>query len=118
MANIYYDPDKFGLEIVAEADFAGSYEFSMHVVFRKQDGSLWYVHDSGCSCPTPFEDSGLNDLEPVEDLTALAASIRKEEEYRFDPDYGGGSAEQELGGFLDKVRAAQKASVSHKETDA
>lgn len=116
MANIYYDPEKYGLTLVAEADFAGAYEFSTHLVFRKQDGSLGYVFDSGCSCPTPFEDTDVDDLKPVSDLNELAAWVRAEEEYEFDADedneYRRGPAEQLLGEFLDKVREAQRASTS------
>ena len=58
MANVYYDPAKFGLEIVAELDADLSYEFDMVIVWRDRAGDLWAAADSGCSCPTPFEDVG------------------------------------------------------------
>lgn len=64
MSNMYYDPEKFGLTIVGEIDRADSYEFDKFVVWRKADGSTWYCTDSGCSCPSPFEDEGINDLQP------------------------------------------------------
>lgn len=64
--NIYYHPETYGLEIVAEYDSADSYEYDTTVIFRdKEDGRLYYVSDSGCSCPTPFEDVRLSDLIPL-----------------------------------------------------
>ena len=54
--NVYYDPEKSGLEIFKFIDTAGSYEFDMFVIWKKKDdGRLFYATDSGCSCPTPFE---------------------------------------------------------------
>lgn len=56
--NIYSDPEHFGLEVFGTIDAApGSYEFDYLVVWReKATGQLWWASDSGCSCPTPFED--------------------------------------------------------------
>ena len=53
----YYDvPD--GWEILAEADWAGDWEFEMIVVWQNTGkGEIRAAYDSGCSCPTPF--SGL-----------------------------------------------------------
>ena len=65
MSNIYYDPKDFGLTLVAEIDKGGGYDFDKLVVFQKPDGTLWYAADSGCSCPTPFEDIKLLDLKPI-----------------------------------------------------
>lgn len=55
--NPYYSPEKCGLTVIDSIDTAGSYEFDMIVVWRKDDdNTLWYATDSGCSCPTPFYD--------------------------------------------------------------
>lgn len=55
--NPYYHPENRGLEIVAEIEFTGDYEFDKIVVWRKlSDNSLVWACDSGCSCPSPFED--------------------------------------------------------------
>jgi hypothetical protein len=64
MANIYYDPDKFGLTPVGEIDWSsGSYEFDYTVVWKRDlDGRFVYAEDSGCSCPVPFESTGVDDL--------------------------------------------------------
>jgi hypothetical protein len=51
MNNIYYNPEKFGLEIVGEVDFSsGYYEFDLRVVWRKKGTKiLLTARDSGCS---------------------------------------------------------------------
>lgn len=56
--NAYYNPESLGLEIVHDYEaYGGSYEFSMLVVWREvATGKLFAAADSGCSCPTPFED--------------------------------------------------------------
>lgn len=56
MSSVYTEPEAFGLRQVAEFDAAESYEFSMVVLWRDHRGDLWAAYDSGCSCPTPFED--------------------------------------------------------------
>lgn len=58
MSNIYYAPEDFKLKTVADIDFGESYEFDMIVVWRNLEGPkrLYWAQDSGCSCPTPFED--------------------------------------------------------------
>lgn len=64
MSNIYCSPEEFELEIAFEADAGGSYEFDKLVIWRKlSDGSLLMGTDAGCSCPSPFEDTELKDLE-------------------------------------------------------
>lgn len=55
--SIYYSPEDHGLEVFGELDEPNmSYEFHMLVVWQSKDGRLWYAEDSGCSCPSPFED--------------------------------------------------------------
>lgn len=53
--NPYYNPEHFGLEIVAELNPHLSYEFDMVVVWKDKEGNLFWAGDAGCSCPTPFE---------------------------------------------------------------
>lgn len=54
--NPYYHPENRGLEIVAELELLGHYEFDTTVVWRRlSDGALLWASDSGCSCPVPFE---------------------------------------------------------------
>ncbi len=61
--NPYYSPEQFGLEILFDIDTAGSYEFDMFVIWeRKSDRTIWWATDSGCSCPTPFDDCDLSEI--------------------------------------------------------
>lgn len=58
MPNPYYHPEQLDLEVVAEHKYSTeSYEYDMRVVWRhKPTGVLYTARDSGCSCPTPFDD--------------------------------------------------------------
>jgi hypothetical protein len=79
MSGVYYSPADFGLEIVAEIDNDEPYEFDMVVVWRDVDGRLWGAHDSGCSCPTPFEDvhypAGMQQVRALDDVRPLLAGL-------------------------------------------
>ena len=73
MSNIYYYPEKYGLESVGEIQFSEPcYDFDFGVLWRDNNGKYYYGRDSGCSCPSPFEDTGLNDLDgPLDRLAAI-----------------------------------------------
>lgn len=64
--NIYYSPEKFGLTEVGVLSVDLGYEFDMFVAWTSSSGTAsehyFWAADSGCSCPVPFEDLGLNDL--------------------------------------------------------
>lgn len=62
----YNHPEKHNLEIVGEIETNESYAFTMLVVWKNKDGELFYATDSGCSCPSPFED-----LNSEADLTKI-----------------------------------------------
>ena len=91
MSNVYYDPEKFGLRVVAELERGGGYEFDTLMVWQRQDGALVWAQDAGCSCPLPFDGIGLNDLHPLrsihdfegnathDDLGELQAFLRRVE---------------------------------------
>lgn len=100
--NLYYSPEAFGLTPVAEIDWSsGSYEFDLRVVWRDSNGNFYTARDSGCSCPSPFEDfSGLPELDRL-DLVALEAEARQGgSTYRNERTPG------EVMDFLAKVRSA------------
>lgn len=84
-ADVYYQPDKFGLVPVAEIDYSdGSYQFDLRVVWRHDDGTLYTARDSGCSCPSPFEDyTSLEHLDTL-DMDTLRYELAQElgSEYR------------------------------------
>jgi hypothetical protein len=69
--NPYNNPEKFGLTRVALLDDPeASYSFGYLVLWKHEDGRLFYAQDSGCSCPSPFEDfNTLEDLTPLVDTT-------------------------------------------------
>ena len=74
MPNVYYNPEKFDLEIVACLDEDNlSYEYNTFIVLcHRPSGRLFYADDQGCSCPTPFEnyhfkgpdDTNLTEINP------------------------------------------------------
>lgn len=58
MSDPYSDPEDFGLVIVGSIDLSEPcYSFDMCVVwFSPRTGLYYWASDSGCSCPSPFED--------------------------------------------------------------
>lgn len=57
--DLYGQPEAFGVQIVGDASWqADDYNFDFSVVWQsKEDPTLFYwARDSGCSCPSPFED--------------------------------------------------------------
>lgn len=74
--NMHSDPDKFGLESFGEIDWSdGSYCFDYTTVWRTGTGAFVFGEDSGCSCPSPFESEGLNDLIPIDSLAEFKAHL-------------------------------------------
>jgi hypothetical protein len=63
--NPYYNPENFGLEIVGNFDWCEpDYSFDMLVVWKEKRGQYWIGQDSGCSCPSPFEEiTDINQLD-------------------------------------------------------
>lgn len=56
--NPYDNPEKFGLLTVTEVEwYEPSYSFdTTAVLFSPETKEYWWADDSGCSCPSPFED--------------------------------------------------------------
>lgn len=104
--NIYYEPAAFGLEIVAEHDFSDwSYQFDTRVVWRDREGRLYTARDSGCSCPSPFEDyEGVESLERLTTPDPLRTEYR--EELKNHESYPEGTNIEGWGSFIEKVEAA------------
>lgn len=65
--NIYYQPGAYGLETVAEIEYSSAnYEFDTRVVWKVIGKKKFFtMRDSGCSCPTPFEDYNLGNIDPL-----------------------------------------------------
>jgi hypothetical protein len=65
MSNPYYDPAVHGLTSVGSIEWDYyDWEFHITAVWKGPNRRLYWATDSGCSCPTPFENiRGLSDLE-------------------------------------------------------
>lgn len=63
-SGIYYNPEKHGLTTIGSIDWSdGCYQFNLTGVWQdRSNGRLLWGNDSGCSCPSPFEDTKVADL--------------------------------------------------------
>jgi hypothetical protein len=63
----YCNPRAYGLVIVADVSWDDEpYQFNMSVVWKREfDGQFFIDSDSGCSCPSPFENSSMETLVPM-----------------------------------------------------
>ncbi|WP_043654418.1 DUF7574 domain-containing protein [Nocardia thailandica] len=77
--NMYYAPEQYGLTIVGTLDFSdGFYCFDYTVVWQDSTTHrLYMADDSGCSCPSPFEDTAVNDLTEITTPQVLIAHLNK-----------------------------------------
>ena len=55
--NVYYSPERFGLEVVAMISYCNTtYQYDIRVVWREDTTGIPYTaRDRGWSCPTPFD---------------------------------------------------------------
>lgn len=63
--NPYHNPENVGLKILKTIHLSEeAYQFDMVVVWEDlETKEVYWGHDSGCSCPSPFENvRGLSDL--------------------------------------------------------
>lgn len=73
--NIYYNAGSYGLELVAMVELAEpDYSFDLMGIWKGAEG-YYLATDSGCSCPSPFEN--YND---IGDLTGPLTAEQAEEE--------------------------------------
>jgi hypothetical protein len=80
MPGFYYNPEKYGLETVGQIDWDDDdYQFCMTVVWQRvEDGKFLYGDDSGCSCPSPFEDVAINDLKEIVSLAEFQQMLEEQ----------------------------------------
>lgn len=90
--NPYYQPEACGLEVLASVpEEDADYSFSDIVLWKDiATGDIYMGHDSGCSCPVPFENfHNLKDFTLVTSEEQLHQYIRSfttvESEYRTRP---------------------------------
>ena len=69
--DLYNQPEYFGLTQIGHIDDPEScYSFDDLIVWQHNDGRIFYAEDSGCSCPSPFEQhTSLDDATEVTDAT-------------------------------------------------
>lgn len=82
--NVMYSPEACGLRLVGELENADAcYDFDTIVVVQDvATGKLYAAHDTGCSCPTPFEDvHSLGDMSEIRTVDELQAFVKAHEEY-------------------------------------
>lgn len=93
----YYNPEHFGLELVGSIEWVGeSYEFNMTAVWKESRGKYYIADDSGCSCPSPFEDyTKKEELDGPMNKRSLESALRYRLKERTDSRYGRSLAELE-----------------------
>ncbi|MFJ5103193.1 hypothetical protein [Streptomyces sp. NPDC088554] len=105
--DVYSSPERFGLTIVGSLDAPLSYEFSMLVVWqRDEDGALLWDTDSGCSCPSPWENrSSVDGLRRIDNV---AEFVREARSWATGQDI----ARDDMERLVRKVRALKKKAVA------
>lgn len=95
--NPYYSPAKCELELVADLEMKEpDYDFDMVVVWRHlPSDEMYWLRDSGCSCPAPYED-----VHSLEDFVWLSSGTFGELERAVADCHDG----QAKASFLRKVR--------------
>lgn len=76
---------------IADVEWRGQpWEFDMTRVYLHESGALFYAEDSGCSCPTPFENATSDNLHPInrmqdwyEHVTSRTVERDPEQEYQY-----------------------------------
>lgn len=64
--NPYYDSDKLGWKQISlvSSEAYQDYGFDILCFWLTQDGVVYAASDSGCSCPSPFEDYSFDEEGP------------------------------------------------------
>lgn len=103
--NIYYNPEAFGLELVGAFEWTEpSWSFDTLAVWKERRGRYWIGEDSGCSCPSPFED--ITDINQL-DGPYTKDGLRKRIDYRIkeqtERDYSYGYSKAQLKKFASDI---------------
>jgi hypothetical protein len=119
--NVYYSPEDSGLVPIDQLDEPNlSYEYNILIALQHTDsGRCYYVQDSGCSCPVPFDnfffrgpdDTNLDEVQ-LHNFSSFEAEVKSfaTGSYRDE----NGIAQHERDKMLDTVKAAlKKAKVTH-----
>lgn len=69
-----YQPENYGYREVGQVDWSdGCYQFDYTTVWQHKDsGEFFMADDSGCSCPSPYEEvRDTSDLTPIPRMQVL-----------------------------------------------
>lgn len=106
--NIYYSPEKHGLKLIAEVDLSEPcYSFDKLAVWRDDEG-FYLATDSGCSCPSPFENyAGKADITgPLSRADAIEESRSIYEQSSKDYFTGEPYEPEQFEAFIEKIKEA------------
>ena len=108
MSNVYYSPESYGLRTVGEIEWSEPcYDFNLTVVWQDvTTGAYYYASDSGCSCPSPFEDydrSNIAHATKMQDLIDGIAAARDENFYRSQDEDESARVDAQVGTLLSRV---------------
>ncbi len=112
--DVYYQAEQFGLTQLGEIEWAEpDYSFDIGVVWIDEAGDLFYGQDSGCSCPSPFEDFTSKDHLDKLTFPELQEKLEKEAEEHYISEWGSNRVTREslraqVVDILAKAREAQK----------
>lgn len=82
MINPYYYPENLGLKLKSFDDPDALYQYNTICFWITPKGHVYYAEDSGCSCPTPFEEQcSSNDLKEFQRTTTRVNSMQKALEF-------------------------------------
>jgi hypothetical protein len=103
--DVYSSPQKHGLEAIGDIEWDDeAYSFNMTAVWRDpQTGQLYWADDSGCSCPSPFEDSRSRDDLTTGTADELDAHLKGQLELAADREAAGQVAD-----LLLRIRSADR----------
>lgn len=110
-SNIYSHPEKYALRTIGEVEWSDAcYSFDLTVVWQDvNSGAFYYADDSGCSCPSPFEDTSREDLIPIDRPQVLIDHVNQRLTDMRDSSYLEGEVDRavaESAELIQKVRAA------------
>lgn len=112
MNDPYYSPEKFGLRTIGEIQWGPAcYSFDLTAVWQDTaTGALFYADDSGCSCPSPFQGQGRDDLTAIDKpqtfIDHVNQRIKGMEEDGYHSEYDMAEAKGDSGELVQKVREA------------
>ena len=76
-----YHPEYYRLTIIDVIGGYESYEFDTTILWKHENGTFWIAHDSGCSCPVPFDgfdfDDGLDQVHTLSDVEAVLDTLSR-----------------------------------------